>query len=390
MSLSRRAFVRTVGVGAAGALSATYLPRLGDARTELWAASFQQATGTRPLLLHNNENPLGPGPKILGAVRELLHDSAAPAGRYPHRVTPGLREAIAAKYGISSDSVLVGCGSTQLLRSATHVFASPSRPLVSGSPAYEECADYAALIGAPIKTIPLDTALRDDLDGILAASKGAGLVYLNNPNNPTATVHSGRAVANFLDKVLAASPDTTILIDEAYFDYVTDPAYETMAPVALKNPRVIVARTFSKAHGMAGFRIGYLIARPETLKPMAAWQYGNSVNQVGLAAATVSIADQDRIDKERARNTEARGYTIDWFRKAGFKASDSQANFIFVDLRRPLAEFRDPCRDRGVLVGRLFPPLTTYARISISTIEDMRKATQVFAEVLRVPSRAAA
>jgi histidinol-phosphate aminotransferase len=189
--------------------------------------------------------------------------------------------------------------------------------------------------------------------------------------------------------VLKGSPTTTILIDEAYFDYVTDPAYATMIPLALENPRVVVARTFSKAHGMAGLRVGYMIGKAETLRSMQEWQYGTSMNGPGVAAAIASIGDQTRIDKERDRNTESRGFTIDWFKQAGFTVSDSQANFIFVDVKRPLAEFRDPCRERGVLVGRPFPPMTTHCRISIGTIEEMRKAVAVFGDVLGVKAKAA-
>ncbi|MGH9329355.1 MAG: pyridoxal phosphate-dependent aminotransferase, partial [Vicinamibacterales bacterium] len=375
-----------LGAGTAGAFAASYLPR-ADAETARWIEVFQQ-TGVRPLLLHNNENPLGPGTKVLTAVRSFLKDGA-PAGRYPDN-PQALREAIAAKYKISTDNVLVGSGSTQLLRSATHCFTSPSRGLVSGAPAYEECADYAGLVKAPVKAIPLDAQLRDDLDAIVAASKGAGMVYLNNPNNPTATVHSGKAVSSFIDRVLQASPQTNLLIDEAYFDYVTDPGYATQIPIALANPRVVVARTFSKAHGMAGFRVGYMIGRPETLRPMQQWQYGTSMNALGVAAAIASIGDDERIAQERTRNTEARDFTVRWFERAGFKVSDSQANFIFVDLKRPLAEFRDPCRERGVLVGRPFPPMTTHCRISISTIDDMRKAVGVFGDVLGVKATQAA
>lgn len=383
---SRRAFIRTLGAGTAGAFAVSYLPR-ADAETARWIEVFQQ-TGLRPLLLHNNENPLGPGTKVLGAVRAFLQDGA-PAGRYPGNPQQ-LREAIAAKYKISTDNVLVGCGSTQLLRSATHCFTSPSRGLISGAPAYEECADYAGLVGAPVKAIPLDPQLRDDLDAIVAAAKGAGMVYLNNPNNPTATVHSGKAVANFIDRILQASPETTLLIDEAYFDYVTDPAYATQIPVALANPRVVVARTFSKAHGMAGLRVGYMIGRPETLRTLGQYQYGTSMNALGVAAAITSIGDDQRIAQERNRNTEARDFTIGWFQRAGFKVSDSQANFIFVDLKRPLAEFRDPCRERGVLVGRPFPPMTSHCRLSIGTIDEMRKAVGVFGEVLGVKATQAA
>jgi histidinol-phosphate aminotransferase len=383
---SRRAFIRTLGAGTAGAFAASYLPR-ADAEAARWVEAFQQA-GLRPLLLHNNENPLGPGTKVLTAVRSFLRDGA-PAGRYPDN-PQALREAIAAKYKIGTDHVLVGSGSTQILRTATHCFTSPSRGLVSGAPAYEECADYAGLVKAPVKAIPLDAQLRDDLDAIVASSKGAGMVYLNNPNNPTATVHSGKAVANLIDRVLQVSPDTTLLIDEAYFDYVTDPSYSSQIPLALANPRVVVARTFSKAHGMAGFRVGYAIGRPETLRTMQQHQYGTSLNALGVAAAIASIGDDERIAKERNRNTEARDFTMGWFQRAGFKGSDSQANFLFVDVKRPLAEFRDPCRERGVLVGRPFPPMTSHCRISIGTIDEMRKAVGVFGEVLGVKATQAA
>jgi histidinol-phosphate aminotransferase len=133
-----------------------------------------------------------------------------------------------------------------------------------------------------------------------------------------------------------------------------------------------------------------MIGRPETLRRLAQHQYGTSMNALGVAAAIASIGDDERITQERNRNTEARDFTIGWFQRNGFKVSDSQANFIFVDVKRPLAEFRDPCRERSVLVGRPFPPMTTHCRISIGTIDEMRKAVGVFGEVLGVKATAAA
>src|SRR5207237_3780566 len=126
--------------------------------------------------------------------------------------------------------------------------------------------------------------------GMAAAAKGAGLVFLCNPNNPTGTVHSIANVTKFVEQVLASSPDTTILLDEAYYDFVVDPSYATAVPLAMKYPRVFVTRTFSKVHGMAGLRVGYAIGHPDTLKKMEAHMSGD-MNLVSAAAAAASIKD---------------------------------------------------------------------------------------------------
>ena len=217
-----------------------------------------------------------------------------------------------------------------------------------------------------------------------AAAKGAGLVFLNNPNNPTATVHGSKAVADFVQRVRASSPDTVILIDEAYHDYVTDPSYESAIPLALQTPNVFVTRTFSKAYGMAGMRIGYAIGQTATMKPLAQLKMPYNVSVFGVAAALAALPDTRHIAEERARNTEVRTYTVKALDDLGCKSSDSQANFLFVEVGRTAEEFRDACAKQGVLVGRPFPPLEkTHARISLGTMEEMKKATAVFRNVLR-------
>jgi len=224
-----------------------------------------------------------------------------------------------------------------------------------------------------------------DLDGMVEAARGGGMVFLNNPNNPTGTVHSEAAVASFIESVLAADPDVVVCVDEAYHDYVTDPAYATAIPIAVDSERVIVARTFSKAHGMAGMRIGYVVGHPEALRRMRAWHYGLSLNVLALAAAAASIRDETTIRRERDRNTEARDYTTGWFRRHGMGATDSQTNFIFAETKMAASEFRAGCAERGFKVGRDFPPFeNSHARISIGTLEQMQQATAAFAEVLKV------
>src|SRR5256886_15762524 len=152
---------------------------------------------------------------------------------------------------------------------------------------------------------------------MLNAAKGAGLVFYCNPNNPTATYVGAKATRDFLSKLNAASPETTILVDEAYFDYVTDPDHQTHVPIAIENPRVIVARTFSKAYGMAGLRQGYAIGHPETLKKMREWEMAvgtSTLNVFGMAAATLAIQqDASFTENERKRNAAVRDFSTKWF-----------------------------------------------------------------------------
>jgi len=379
MSCTRRAFVKAAGLGGAGVLAA---------RRQAWAAVTGTAPPPRPLLLHNNENPLGPGPAVLDAVRAAL-GAGGRAGRYCFDEVAVLQRAIADRFGVTPENVVIGCGSTQILRNAVQVFTSPARPLVAGQMTYEECPSYAEMIGTPLRAIPLTPTLQLDLEATAASAKGAGMVFLNNPNNPTATVLSGNAVDAFIERVLAADPACMVLIDEAYHDYVTDPSHRSQAARAVKDPRVIVARTFSKAHGMAGMRVGYGLAHPDTAKRLA-WEGSMPLNVAGLLAATASIQDQARIDREQARNTEARRFTIDWFARAGFRSTDSQANFVFVDIGRPAKAFREACKEQGVLVARDFPPLeASHVRVSVGTLAEMKSAVEVFGKVLGVRAKVA-
>jgi histidinol-phosphate aminotransferase len=393
MALSRRQFVQTVGIGAGAALTSSVWGR--GRENSVWSA-FEpelQAVERGVICIASNENPVGPGQKVLGSLRTLLEGGKRP-GRYSGQAGE-LTEAIAGHFKVKGENVLVSEGSTEILRAATQVFTSKTKALVGTIPTYEECAGYAELIGNPVKGVKLNSEFKIDLDSMLAASKGAGLVFYCNPNNPTATYVGAKATRDFLTKLIAASPETTILVDEAYFDYVTDADHETHVPFALEHPQVIVARTFSKAYGMAGLRQGYAIAHPETIKKMRQWVGSGgsgSLNVFGLAAATVAIQqDATFTTNERNRNKAVRDMTTKWFADRGMKPTDCQANFMFVNIGTPAKAFREACRAKGVMVARDFPPFAqTHARISLGTMEEMQKAVQVFGEVLGKKSTAAA
>src|SRR5258707_1366515 len=228
--------------------------------------------------------------------------------------------------------------------------------------------------------------LRTDLSALLPHVKGAGLVYLCNPNNPTGTINSAQEIKDFIAEVKKQSPTTAVLIDEAYCDYATDPGFATAIPIAITTPGVVVARTFSKAYGMAGVRIGYALGDAATIKKMSAWRMPYNVNTFGVAAALASLKDPQHIKEESARNKTVRGFTLQALADMGHTSTDSQTNFIFTDIGKTMtaAAFRDGCAAKGIMGGRDFPPLEKqWARISLGTMEEMQKATEVFRSVLK-------
>ena len=380
MPVSRRSFLGAISPGTAAYSPAFVAARGREAFTAGGAAPNPRSAAA--ILLDSNENPLGPGPAAMEALTRAFVD----AGRYPTNARPSmgdLREAIARRVSVKPENVSMGSGSWELLRIAVRLYTSSSRPLVTGAPTFEQPEKMAEQLGVGVRRVPVDKDGRLDLEAMAQAARWAGLVYLCNPNNPTSTVLPARAVADFVARVAQESPDTAILIDEAYHDYVTDPGYATAVPLALEHPNVFVTRTLSKAYGMAGMRVGYAVGQKHTMEGFNRWGITFNQNSLAVAAAIASLGDPAHIEAERARNTEARAFTTRFFKDLGYRVLDSQANFLFVETGRPAKEFKEACARRGILVGREFPPLhQTYARVSIGTIDEMQKAGVVIAEVL--------
>jgi histidinol-phosphate aminotransferase len=400
MSVSRRGFLRLVGTADRSPMSGAFLSargleaHLAEAQTQTTGQRTPRAPlppGVEEIRISSNENPLGPGRAALDAILGKFPE----AGRYPFNSTPAdsdLVAAIATKFKVKPENVVLGAGSQEILKSAMRAWVSPTRRLVTALPTFETCTGYANRYKLPITVVSVVSAMRLDVDGIIAAaSKGdAGLVFFNNPNNPTATVHGAKTVTDMVERIRKASPDTVILIDEAYHDYVTDPAYQTAVPLALSTPNVFVARTFSKAYGMAGMRIGYGIGMPDTMKKLAQLKMPYNVSVFGVAAAIASLNDPQHIADESKRNTEVRAFTVKALLDMGAKPADSQGNFVFVDIGRPAKEFRDTCAKSGVMVGRDFPPFEkSHCRISIGTMDEMKKAVEVFRGALKTTTTTA-
>jgi len=383
MPISRRSFIASLGAGSAGMASFPLVA--GRGREALMAQGTDARRADRLLAaapgvirIDSNENPNGPGDRVLAEIRKHLDES----NRYPVRSEDDLRDAIAAVHGIRPEQVILGTGSGELLRAAVSAFTSRERGLVSPEPTFELPANWARFIGAPVVAPRVDREMRFDLDAMAAQGRGAGLAYLCNPNNPTATVHSRGDVGSYVELVNRNSPETTVLIDEAYFEYVDAPDYATAVPAALANPRVVVTRTFSKVFGMAGLRIGYAVGQPATLARMAAWLLGSNVSQLSLVAAALAVGDRAHIAIEQRRNRATRDYTREYFSKAGLRSARSDANFMMVDIGRDARQFKLDCIKHKVAVGRQFASHPTWARVSFGTMTEMRKAVGVFSQVL--------
>ena len=388
MSLSRRTFVRTLGIGGAGILSADFIGGRGFEHALAMGLQERRAPrGNDAIVISSNENPRGPADAVLEMLRGK---SNYRVGRYPENIG-ALEDTIAKKFGAKAENVLIGTGSGAILEAAVLAYVTPSKALVNGTPSYSSPDRTANRIKAPIKLVPVEkSSLSLDLGAMADASKGAGLVFVCNPNNPTATVHPAAAIADFVRKVRATSPSTAIHIDEAYLDYAADPT-GTAAPLALEYPDVFITRTFSKAYGMAGLRLGYAFGQPATLKKLStAWGLG-SVNVLTAAAGAATLKDAAHMETERAENKRVRDFTVNAFKEMGYTGSVSNTNFVFVNIGRSAASFRDACAKRNVIVACDFPPMEkTHARITVGTMDEMKRAVEVFREVLSARANTAA
>lgn len=374
MPQSRRAFLGTAAVG-----SASFIPFLQARGLEAGEWSSSRVPDENGVIrLSSNENPHGPAQAAINAITRTIAD----ANRYPFASDTALRAAIARRHGVKEENVLIGAGSGEILRIATEALTSSSAHLVTAAPTFEQPAAHMARLGREARAPRVDSALRLDLGAMLSASPGAGLVFLCNPNNPTGTAYPLSDVMTFIGDVHRRSPASYVLVDEAYFEYCDLPGYDTAIPAALNDPRIIVARTFSKVFGLAGMRVGYGIAHADTVKKLDPWRLQNSVTALSSAAAMASCDLGDHIRMHQKLNGEARALTLKTLNDAGFRTLPSYTNFVIADIRRDAKQFQDACTKAGVSIGRPFPPLDTHARISIGTMDEMQRALPILTRLL--------
>ena len=361
-TLSRRSFSKLFGAGAAYAAIRPSLPE-----TRVSAASVVR--------LSSNENPYGPSASALKAMT----DGFSLAWRYPDEYADMLADELARMHSVPVDQILLGDGSGEILKLAAAAFTGKDRKIITANPTFESIARHASVAGAEVVKIELASDYSHDLKRILAATNGAGLIYICNPNNPTASITPAKELSDFLTKL---PPATIVLVDEAYHHYVESKDYESVIPLVKNYPNLIVARTFSKIYGMAGLRCGYCVTQTANIRSMRRHQVFDSVNIMALVAALASLKDADQVTRGRRLNSEVKKSVCAELDTLGYRYIPSHANFMMIDLKREVRPVIDNMRMRGVEVGRVFPALPTFMRVTIGTGPEMKQFVSAFREVM--------
>lgn len=322
-------------------------------------------TAAKPIRISANENPYGPSPKAKAALDEC--DGIA--ARYPDDAHREMSEALAKFHSVRRENILLGCGSGEILRVADVAFVRPGQNAVAAEPTFESVLEYVGVIHADGVKVPLTADHRHDLPRMAAAcTSKTGLVYVCNPNNPTATLVSKAELEDFVPRV----PTTTaILVDEAYFHFVEDPKYGSVIDMIGAHPNVIVARTFSKVYGMAGMRLGYAVSSPEMIARMRAHSLLMNANAGVLAAAMASMQDGDYVTECRKRILGTRDWVTGELKRENREVVDSHTNFFMVNVGTDVKPVIEAFRAQGIEVGRKFPSMGNYLRVTVGTREEM-------------------
>ena len=324
--------------------------------------------------LSSNENPLG----LSDAARKAIADGLNEANRYPGEWRRRLVAALATKHQVKPEQIVLGNGSTEVLQMVVQS-AVPDATIIVADPTFEDVPRYAERIGIRIEKVPLASGYTHDLARMQeVASRAAGpvLVYICNPNNPTGTITPSADV----DRWIASAPErVTFAVDEAYFEYASDPTYWSAQKWIETHPNVIVVRTFSKIYAMAGMRLGYAIAHPAAAERLERYSAGNNANQLALAAGLASLGDDAFAQKSLAVNRDGMHTLYRCLEDLDIEYLPSQTNFVMHRIQGDLATYNGRMRERGIMVGRPFPPMLSYSRVSVGLPEEM----QAFTEALR-------
>lgn len=369
---SRRDFSRTIAQSVALALAA---PGVRGVRAIAPAGVTATSGAPQKILLNFNENPYGPTPKALEALSTCGHVAA----RYPDAAYEQVQDALAELHGVRRENIVLGCGSTEILRAADTAFLAPGQTVVVAETTFEAVLKYARATRATPVQVPMTRDHRHDLPKMAAAcTSKTGLVYVCNPNNPTGTIVTRGELTDFVERV---PPTTLILVDEAYSHFAESPEYSSVIGWIPKHPNIVVVRTFSKIYGMAGMRLGYGVSAKENAAAMNEQILRDNGNAAVLSAALASLSDQEHINSCRARMNATRQWLAGRLAKDGRSFVPSEANFMMIDMGSDVGPIIEQFKARNILVGRRFPSMRNYLRITIGTQPEMETFVSTLREI---------
>ena len=327
--------------------------------------------------LFANENPFGPSPK----AKQAIEDALAQSYQYPFMFAKDLMQKMADTEGLAPDNLILGAGSSELLLAAAILFSQkPGSNIVTGDPTYEDLPHKATLLNTQWKKVPLTPAYKLDLDAMEKAIDGnTSMVYVCNPNNPTATVLEIDKLKAFVDRV---STRVTVFIDEAYIDYLDDPKANTLMGAIKNGKNIIVARTFSKLHGFAGLRVGYAFAQPEMIKKLSLYTTGfAALTATSLHAAMASYQDHDFLKGALQKTVASKEFLYSVLKKEGYDYVPSYTNFVIFPLKMDSLKFVAEMEKRGVGVRSWQFDKKEWCRISIGRMDEMEAFAAAFKEI---------
>ncbi len=323
--------------------------------------------------INANENPLGP----CKAAREAVIAITPEGGRYHFNLTEELVKTFADQQGLKPELVMPFPGSTPGLYYTVAAFTSPKAAFVTAEPGYEAGAGAAKAVGARVVSVPLTKAWSHDVKAMLAAAPDAGLFYICTPNNPTGTLTSHEDIEYLVENKPKGS---IVMVDEAYIHFSDAPSCIDMVKAGKD---VVVLRTFSKLYGMAGLRCGFAIARPDLLKKIDAYGGMDPMPVTANAAAIASLKDATLIAQRKASNTEVRQMTFGWLDRNGYQYSPSVSNCFMLKANKPAKEVIAAMAHQKVFIGRPWPSMPDWVRITVGTQAEMEQFQVAFQNVMK-------
>ncbi|HNP06755.1 MAG TPA: histidinol-phosphate transaminase [Cyclobacteriaceae bacterium] len=381
--LSRRDwFKSSLALTAGLTLSPMFVDKLfagpvSAAERHQWGINPYSPNGNN-IRLNANENPYGPSDKAKEAIIQNLGES----NRYPFVAQSELRKMIADKEGVDADHVHLGAGSGAILCEAGVAYGLNNGEILSGFPTFTEMMDYAKVFNAKWDKVNLNDKLEFDYEAMASrVNSKTKLVFVCNPNNPTGTLVDASIVSPFCQDM---SKKTLVYSDEAYLEFLEPEMQKKVTNIDLvkKGMNVVVSRTFSKIYGLAGLRIGYIVAKPDLIKKISQYQMGIPVSQHAIAAAKASLGDSEFMSLSRSKNTEARGHLEGYLKKKGFIHGKSHTNFMFFPAPIDGKTILSRMQQKNILMRIWDYQDMEWCRVSIGTLDEMKQFTQAFDEVI--------
>lgn len=337
---------------------------------------LKAAASNEPVRMMFNENPYGPSQVARRAMRKAFGE----ANLYSMRGAKAeFKTLMAKRNGVTPDHIAVGFGSGEILKKAALMNGIDKGELVSPALTFETINRYAKTMKSNVKRIPMTDDIGINLDRMASAvNRRTKLVYLCNPNNPTGALMDTDELESFCKSI---SSKATVFVDEAYHEYVMDPNYRSMIDLVKQGHNIIVSRTASKVHGLAGLRVGFAITTPEIAERMESY-LTDSLNIIGLRAAIASYKDEKFQAYSVSQNNRARQIVTDHLDEKGMAYLDSQTNFMFIKTGMEITDLQPAMEKHSVLVGRPFPPYTKWCRLSMAKPEEMERFNSGLDKVL--------